>query len=73
MELSTYSNYAYTAYTPTFCAILDHIFYQSERFQFKRSIPMPTHDEVTEFTVIPSCKIPSDHLAIVIELEILRS
>ncbi|CAF1196590.1 unnamed protein product [Rotaria sp. Silwood1] len=71
IELSTYSNYAYTIYSLHFHDVIDHIFYDSEKFQFQRSIPMPTHEQVTEFTALPSCKIPSDHLAIVIELEIL--
>ncbi|CAF3463653.1 unnamed protein product [Rotaria sp. Silwood2] len=73
IELSTYSNYAYTIYSLQFHDVIDHIFYDSKKFQFQRSIPMPTHEQVTEFTALPSCKIPSDHLAIVIELEIVKS
>ncbi|CAF3403934.1 unnamed protein product, partial [Rotaria sp. Silwood2] len=73
IQLSTYSNYAYTTYSPIFNDVIDHIFYDSNNFQFQRSIPMPTHEHVTEFTALPSCKIPSDHLAIVIELETFKS
>ncbi|CAF2105974.1 unnamed protein product [Rotaria magnacalcarata] len=73
IELSTYSNYAYTTYALHFHDVIDHIFYESNKFKFQRSIPMPTHEQVTEFTALPSCKIPSDHLAVVIELEILKS
>lgn len=55
-----------------FNRILDHIFFDGKRFRFHRVIPMPTHEEVTEFSAIPSCKIPSDHLAVVIELEKIK-
>ncbi|CAF4121284.1 unnamed protein product, partial [Rotaria sordida] len=34
---------------------------------------MSTHEQVTEFITLPSCKKPNDHLIIVIELEILKS
>jgi 2',5'-phosphodiesterase len=33
---------------------------------------MPTHEEVTAFTALPSCIIPSDHLAVVVELEMIK-
>ncbi|CAF4090711.1 unnamed protein product [Rotaria sordida] len=72
IELSTYSNYAYTNYMLNYHAVIDHIFYDSKKFNFQRAIPMPTDEEVTEFIALPSCKIPSDHLAVVIELEIIR-
>ncbi|CAF3222392.1 unnamed protein product [Rotaria sp. Silwood2] len=72
IELSTYSNYAYTNYMLNYHGVIDHIFYGSKKFNFHRTIPMPTHEEVTEFTALPSGKIPSDHLALVIELEIIK-
>ncbi|CAF2802318.1 unnamed protein product, partial [Rotaria sp. Silwood2] len=71
-ELSTYSNYAYTNYMLNYHGVIDHIFYDAKKFKFQRCIPMPTHEEVTEFTALPSCKIPSDHLAVVVELEIIK-
>ncbi|CAF1516707.1 unnamed protein product [Rotaria sordida] len=71
--LSTYSNYAYTIYTSHFRHVIDHIFYDSKTFQFQRSTPMPTRQRATEFTALPSCKVQNDHLAIVIELEIVKS
>ena len=57
---------------PKFHGILDHMFFDGKIFRFHRAIPMPTHEEVTEFTAIPSCKIPSDHLAVVMELEKIK-
>ena len=72
VEFSTYSNYAYTNYMLKFHSVLDHIFFDEKKFRFHRAIPMPTHEEVTEFTALPSCKIPSDHLAVVMELEKIK-
>ncbi|CAF1219323.1 unnamed protein product [Adineta ricciae] len=72
LELSTYSNYSYTNYMVSFHAVIDHIFFETKKFKFHRCIPMPTDAEVTEFTALPSCKIPSDHLAIVMDLEMIK-
>ncbi|CAF3786654.1 unnamed protein product [Adineta steineri] len=72
LELSTYSQYAYTNYMLNFHGVIDHIFFEGKKFQFKRCIPMPTHEEVTEFSALPNCKLPSDHLAVVIELEMIK-
>ena len=72
LELSTYSNYSYTNYMVAFHAVIDHIFFETKKFKFQRCIPMPTDAEVTEFTALPSCKIPSDHLALVMDLEMIK-
>jgi 2',5'-phosphodiesterase len=72
IELSTFSNYAYTNYMLKYHEVIDHIFFDGKKFQFQRAIPMPTHEEVTEFSALPSCKIPSDHLAVVVELEKMK-
>ncbi|CAM4960319.1 unnamed protein product [Rotaria socialis] len=72
IELSTYSNYEFTNYMVNYHGVIDHIFYDAKKFEFHRCIPMPTRQEVTKFTALPSCEIPSDHLAVVIELEIIK-
>lgn len=72
VDFSTYSAYAYTHYKLVFHDVLDHIFFESRRFRFERSIPMPTHEEVTEFKAIPSRHIPSDHLAVVLEVQMIE-
>jgi 2',5'-phosphodiesterase len=72
IELNTYSNYAYTNYMLNYHGVIDHIFFDAKKFKFERCIPMPTHEEVTAFTALPSCIIPSDHLAVVVELEMIR-
>lgn len=72
IELSTYSNYSYTNYMMNFHDVIDHIFFEGQKFEFQRTIPMPMHDEVTKFVALPSCIIPSDHLALIVELNKIR-
>jgi mRNA deadenylase 3'-5' endonuclease subunit Ccr4 len=71
IQLGTYSNYAYTNYMLNYHGVIDHIFFDAKKFRFERCIPMPTHEEVTEFAALPSCTIPSDHLAVVVDLEMI--
>ncbi|XP_064117001.1 2',5'-phosphodiesterase 12-like isoform X2 [Macrobrachium nipponense] len=59
----------YTNYTVGFYGCLDYIFYQTDKFIVKKVIPMPTHEEVTEHTALPSITFPSDHIAIIADLE----
>ncbi|XP_068201007.1 2',5'-phosphodiesterase 12 [Palaemon carinicauda] len=63
---------AYTNYTVGFYGCLDYIFYQTDKFIVKKVIPMPTHEEVTEHTALPSITFPSDHIAIAADLEFLN-
>lgn len=72
IELSTYSNYAYTNYMMNYNGVIDHIFFEAKKFEFDRCIPMPTHAEVSEFVALPSCTIPSDHLALVVDLRMIK-
>ncbi|XP_042861994.1 2',5'-phosphodiesterase 12-like [Penaeus japonicus] len=59
----------YTNYTVGFNGCLDYIFYQNDKFSVKQVIPMPTHEEVTEHIALPSVTFPSDHIALVADLE----
>jgi hypothetical protein len=68
LQLSTYTNFEFTNYIETFNCILDYIFYDSNRFELKKVVPMLTREQVTENIALPSCKIPSDHLALIFEL-----
>ena len=52
--------------------VIDYIFFDEEKFQFQRSIPMPTDEQIKEFIALPSSKMPSDHLAIVMELQLIQ-
>lgn len=60
---------AYTHYRDVFVAVLDYILVSSDHFAVDKVVPMPSHEEVTENTALPSISFPSDHLAIMCELK----
>ena len=59
----------YTNYTAAFVGTLDYIFVDSDRLQVARMIPFPPHERVTENVAIPSVYFPSDHIALVCDLD----
>ena len=59
----------YTNYTVGYCGVLDYIFFDSDNLELERVIPLPSHEEVTEFVALPSIYFPSDHLALVADLK----
>lgn len=62
---------AYTNYTVGFQACLDYIFYQSDKFRVTKFVEMPDEQELSAHIAIPSVVFPSDHVAIIAELEII--
>ena len=69
LNLDTFANFEYTNFMGSFNGVLDYIFYEQNNFTLKRVIHMPTHEQVTENVALPSSKIPSDHLPVILELE----
>lgn len=61
----------FTNFTAGFQECLDYIFYQTEKFKVTRVIEMPSEEELKVHTAIPSVVFPSDHIAIISELEFL--
>ena len=61
---------AFTNYTAGFQACLDYIFFQNDKFQATKSIEMPEEEELRAHIAIPSVVFPSDHVAIIAELEL---
>lgn len=59
---------AYTNRAGTFSSCLDYIFYQTDRLTVHQVIPLPSDEEVTAHTALPSVFFPSDHLALVADL-----
>lgn len=59
----------YTNYTKDFYGCLDYIYYQTDKFSVKQVVELPSHEEVTQHEFLPSITIPSDHLAIIADLE----
>lgn len=62
----------FTNYTVGFQACLDYIFIQNDKFKVTKVIETPDEDELKAHQAIPSVVFPSDHVAIVAELDILN-
>lgn len=58
----------YSNYTPSFKQLLDYILVQKRDFEVLRIAPMPSDEVFSEFTALPSAVIPSDHVAIAVDL-----
>uniref|UniRef100_A0A1A8HC36 2',5'-phosphodiesterase 12 n=2 Tax=Nothobranchius korthausae TaxID=1143690 RepID=A0A1A8HC36_9TELE len=67
--LSACGQPAYTNYVGGFHGCLDYIFIQPERMQVEQVIPLPSHQEVTTYKALPSVAHPSDHIALVCDLQ----
>ncbi|KAL6254856.1 hypothetical protein P5V15_014195 [Pogonomyrmex californicus] len=60
----------YTNYTPQFSACLDYIFYERDKFEIEQVIPMPSKEELTLHTGLPSVVFPSDHISLCADLKL---
>ncbi|XP_012265656.2 2',5'-phosphodiesterase 12 [Athalia rosae] len=59
----------YTNFTVGFADCLDYIYYQTDRLKVEQVIPMPSDDELTQHTALPSVVFPSDHISICADLK----
>lgn len=59
----------YTNYTVGFTACLDYIFYQTDNLRVLQAIQTPSEEELQAHTAIPSVVCPSDHVALIADLE----
>ncbi|XP_032687861.1 2',5'-phosphodiesterase 12-like [Odontomachus brunneus] len=59
----------YTNYTPEFSACLDYIFYERDKLEVEQVIPMPSKEEITLHTGLPSVVFPSDHISLCADLK----
>ncbi|XP_017050590.2 2',5'-phosphodiesterase 12 [Drosophila ficusphila] len=66
---SAYGAPEFTHYTTLFSGCLDYIFYQNDRFELLKTVPLPTEEQLKENTAIPSAVFPSDHVALVADLK----
>ena len=60
----THSNY-----TRDFKDVLDYIYMEPKHFKVLRVAPFPSEDILSKNTALPSCAFPSDHLAVIVDLE----
>ncbi len=63
----------YTNFTAGFVSTLDHIFIETPQLEVIQIVPMPTHEEVTQFVALPSVVFPSDHIALICDLKFNQS
>lgn len=59
----------FTNYTVGFQACLDYIFVQDDKFKITKVVEIPEEEELSAHLAIPSVVFPSDHVAIIAELE----
>ncbi|ELT97737.1 hypothetical protein CAPTEDRAFT_132833 [Capitella teleta] len=59
----------YTNYVPGFNGCIDYIYIESDKLEVTQVIPMPTHEEVTQYTALPNMVFPSDHIALICDLK----
>lgn len=58
----------YTNFTAGFADCLDYIFYEKNNLGVAQVVPLPSHEEVTQHTALPSIVFPSDHISLVSDL-----
>ncbi|XP_063838831.1 2',5'-phosphodiesterase 12 isoform X1 [Ostrinia nubilalis] len=58
-----------TNYTAGFAGCLDYIYYEKACFQVVQVVPLPSLEEIQAYTALPSIVFPSDHIALVADLE----
>ncbi|XP_034135782.1 2',5'-phosphodiesterase 12 isoform X1 [Drosophila guanche] len=59
----------FTNFTTLFSGCLDYIFCQQDRFELLQCVPLPTDEQLTAHTAIPSMYFPSDHIALIADLK----
>jgi mRNA deadenylase 3'-5' endonuclease subunit Ccr4 len=57
----------YTNYTSGYQALLDYVWYPPQRLRVTQQLAVPSPEQMTGY--IPNAAFPSDHLAVVYDLE----
>lgn len=66
---SAYNTPKYTNYTVGFKDCLDYIFYETDHLKLAQAVPLPSEEELSALTAIPSLHFPSDHVSLVADFE----
>ena len=61
----------HTNYTRDFKDLLDYIYIEPAHFKILRVAPFPSEEVLSKHTALPSCAFPSDHLAVIVDLEFI--
>jgi 2',5'-phosphodiesterase len=68
---SVYGKPKYTNYTDDFKDCLDYIFVEKNKIKVDKVVPLPTEEELSQHQGLPNDVFPSDHLALVTDLELV--
>ena len=68
--LSAAGTPAFTNYTREFKDCLDYIFIEQGRLEVVQVVPFPTVEELSLHEAIPSIVFPSDHVAVIVDLQL---
>lgn len=60
----------FTNYTDSFKDCLDYIFYQSDSLELVQYVPLPSEEDLSKETAIPSSYFPSDHVALIADFKV---
>ncbi|KAK9879423.1 hypothetical protein WA026_006490 [Henosepilachna vigintioctopunctata] len=59
----------FTNFTSGFADCLDYIFYQTNNLKVTQVVPLPSNEELTQNTALPSIVFPSDHIALISDIQ----
>jgi hypothetical protein len=60
----------YTNYTKDFKELLDYIYVEKERYDVVKIAPFPSEEVLSENCAIPSEVFPSDHVSLVVDVQL---
>ena len=58
----------YTNFVSAFHGCLDYIYIDSDELEVSKVIPLPDHEDILKYTALPNEAFPSDHLALVCDV-----
>lgn len=59
----------FTNFTVGFQDCLDYIYCEKNKLEVRQVVPLPSLEELTANTAIPSILFPSDHIALITDLK----
>lgn len=62
----------YTCFVPEFRQCIDFIFIDPAYLCVYKIEPLPSHEDITRHTALPNKDLPSDHLPLVVDLELVN-
>lgn len=70
--VSAYGTPKFTNYTDDFKGCLDYIFFEKSKMSIIQTVPLPIEGVLSANIALPSKYFPSDHLALIADLKLLK-